>query len=124
MMSLGTNWTANSSGGWTPDPELLLHQPLEDTFIFTPSIIDEMIAGQQRINIDNGQILADLKSIPRDNEDSIIIKISEIRDADALNGFYQSYPTLQALFKDTKSASLLNATISQLPLMSSYMISR
>ncbi len=86
---------SSTSPAPTPTPT-----PDEDTFIFTPSIIREMLEGQQRINIDNGlQIIADLDTIPRNDDDAIIIKASEIRDSSTLDDFYQSYPTQQALYK-------------------------
>ena len=59
-----------------------------------------MIEKQQDIDIDNGlQIFASLDAIPRNDNDSIIIRASEIKDISRLNDFYGSYPTLQALFR-------------------------
>jgi uncharacterized repeat protein (TIGR02543 family) len=116
-ITLYAKWTPNSTGGGpahdpeptptpapTPAPAFPsapspTPAPSDDTFVFTPSLIGEMTAGNQSINIDNGlQLLADLDSIPRGGEDAII-RVSEIRDADALSAFYDAYPTQKALFK-------------------------
>lgn len=40
-----------------------------------------------------------IHAIPRNDNDSIIIRASEIKDTSRLNDFYGSYPTLQALFR-------------------------
>lgn len=40
-----------------------------------------------------------IHAIPRNDNDSIIIRASEIKDISRLNDFYGSYPTLQALFR-------------------------
>lgn len=70
-----------------------------DTFIFTPSKLTEMLETNQAIQIENGlQILAKPQDIPRADNDTIVIKASEIKDSNSLNDFYQAYPT-QALRK-------------------------
>lgn len=101
-----TAYTPPSTGGGgsgtpapTPTPTPT-PAPSEDTYVFTPSLITEMLEGNQKINIDNGlQLNADLSAIPRNDGDTIIIKVSEIKDSESLNDFYDTYPTQKALFK-------------------------
>ena len=101
--SIGGGTGGGTVSGTTPEPQkgsIPIPTPVDDTFIFTPSIIKEMLVGQQSINIDNGlQITADLNTIPRNDNDAIIIKASEIKNVSTLGDFYQAYPTQQALYK-------------------------